>query len=204
MLLGQLIEAVTGASYEQYITGNIIQRLALSAEALGFEIIHPECHAKGYHKNWSITNLLLGLFIDKAASMGKAEDGWKPFNHFYVNGVSYGGLIGSPAAFVRYVQELLKPDSILLSAAFREMMFTEHCTSNGKATGMCLSWFTGILNGSRYFTHAGGGGGYYVEIRLYPEKGLGSVVFFNRTGMSDERFLDKLDGFYIGTRKGGN
>ena len=197
VLLGQLIEAVTGASYEQYITDNIIHQLALKVEELGFEISHPECHAKGYHKNWSITNLLLGFFIDKSASMGKTENGWKPFNNFYVNGVSYGGLIGSPAAFVKYVQELLKPDSALLSAGFREMMFTENYTSNGKATGMCLSWFTGRLNSARYVTHAGGGGGYYVEIRLYPEKGIGSAVFFNRSGMSDERFLDKVDRLYL-------
>ncbi len=204
VLLGQLIEAQTGSSYEHYITDNIIDRLACKKEELGFEIAHPECHAKGYHKNWSITNLLLGFFINKSASMGKTEGGWKPFNNFYVNGISYGGLIGSPAAFVKYVQELLKPDSSLVSADYRKMMFTENYTRQGKATGMGLSWFCGHLNGIPYFTHAGGGGGYYSEIRLYPEKQIGSVIFFNRTGMSDERFLNKLDQFYLVGRKGGN
>ncbi len=58
---------------------------------------------------------------------------------------------------------------------------------------MCLSWFTGKLNGIQYYTHAGGGGGFYCEIRIYPDPGVGSVVMFNRTGMRDERFLDKLD-----------
>ena len=62
---------------------------------------------------------------------------------------------------------------------------------------MCLSWFTGELNGNKYFTHAGGGGGYYCEIRIYPDQGLGSVVFFNRTGFSDERYLDKVDKLYF-------
>lgn len=42
------------------------------------------------------------------------------------------------------------------------------------------------------------GSGYYCEIRIYPEKGIGSVVFFNRTGMTDERFLDKVDAGYLG------
>ena len=80
-------------------------------------------------------------------------------------------------------------------------MFTENHTTNNKATGMCLSWFSGQLNGIKYFTHAGGGGGYYCEIRIYPENGIGSVCFFNRTGMSDERFLDKVDKFYFDSHK---
>ena len=78
-------------------------------------------------------------------------------------------------------------------------MFTENHTTNNKQTEMCMSWFSGKLNGIKYFTHAGGGGGYYCEIRIYPDRGIGSVCFFNRTGMSDERFLDKVDKFYFDT-----
>ena len=77
------------------------------------------------------------------------------------------------------------------------MLFTENYNTGNKATGMCLSWFSGELNGNRYFSHAGGGGGYYCEIRLYPDPGIGSVLFFNRTGMRDERFLDKVDKHYF-------
>ena len=81
------------------------------------------------------------------------------------------------------------------------MLFKENHTSNNKATGMCLSWFSGQLNGETYFAHAGGGGGYYCEIRIYPDTGIGSVIMFNRTGMSDERFLDKTDKYFINEKK---
>jgi hypothetical protein len=77
------------------------------------------------------------------------------------------------------------------------MLFTENYTVDNNPTGMCLSWFKGHLNGQTYFTHAGGGGGYYCEIRIYPELGVGSIVFFNRTGFSDQRFLDKIDKMYL-------
>jgi hypothetical protein len=76
-------------------------------------------------------------------------------------------------------------------------LFTENFTNGGKATGMCLSWFKGIINGQTFFTHAGGGGGYYCELRIYPDKNLGAVILFNRTGMRDERFLDKLHPYYF-------
>jgi len=62
---------------------------------------------------------------------------------------------------------------------------------------MAFSWYTGTFKGHPYLTHAGGGGGYYVELRLYPILGVGSVIFFNRTGMKDERILDKVDDFFI-------
>ena len=62
---------------------------------------------------------------------------------------------------------------------------------------MCLSWFRGALNEQEYFAHAGGGGGYYDEIRIYPDLGIGSVIMYNRSGTTDERILDKLDKYFI-------
>jgi D-alanyl-D-alanine carboxypeptidase len=193
VLLGQLIEKVSGINYEEYININTIKKLGIEPNELGFEIDEATKHATGYHKRLSFFNSILGFFIDKSKYMEKVESQWKPFKYFYVNGVSYGGLIGTPDAFMKYIQELLKPNCQLITNDYKQMLFTENYTNNKKATGMCLSWFSGELNGEKYFAHPGGGGGYYCEIRIYPDLGLGSVVFFNRTGMSDERFLDKVD-----------
>jgi D-alanyl-D-alanine carboxypeptidase len=197
VLAGQLLEKVSGLSYEQYISEHILAHLPLNHGDLSFEITNAEKHAKGYHKNFSFTNLILGLFINKSKYMSKPEGKWKPFNFFYVNGTAYGGLLGRPIGFVKYIQEFLKDDSSLILPQYKQQLFTENKTNNQKSTGMCLSWFTGELNGVQFFTHAGGGGGYYCEIRVYPSKGLGSVIFFNRTGMTDERFLDKVDRYFI-------
>lgn len=197
VMLGQLVETVSSKTYENYVRDHIIKPLGLGPQDLDFEIFDKSNHAKGYQKRTSIMNLALGLFMDKSKFMAKAEGKWKPFRDFYVNGTSYGGLVGTPNALVKYLQELLRPNSILLSDGLKKMLFAENHTNNEKATGMCLSWFKGLLNGKNYFTHAGGGGGYYCEIRIYPDKGIGSVLMFNRSGMRDERFLDNLDIFLI-------
>jgi D-alanyl-D-alanine carboxypeptidase len=144
----------------------------------------------------SLANFILGFFLDKSKFMGKAEGKWRPFNNFYVNGVPYGGLIGTPSAFVKYIQELMKPNNELISGDFKKILFRENFTNNKRSTGMCLSWFKGNINGHPYYAHTGGGGRYYCEIRIYPKNDLGSVVFFNRTGIRDERFLDKVDQIY--------
>lgn len=197
VILGRLIETVTGEKYEIYIANNIINKLLLNKGDLSFEIFNQNNHATGYHKRMSVSNLFLGILIDKSKFMNKTEGKWKPFEYFHVNGAPYGGLIGKPIAFVKYVQDLLNDSSKVISNDYKKMLFEENITNDGKSTGMCLSWFKGQLSGYEYFAHAGGGGGYYCEIRIYPELKIGSVIFFNRSGMSDERFLNKLDIEYI-------
>ncbi|MDR2205887.1 MAG: beta-lactamase family protein, partial [Flavobacteriaceae bacterium] len=113
VVLGQLIEKISGTTYEDYVSEHILQKLSLNSDDLSFTINNGETHAKGYHKRLSLTNLLLGFFIDKSKFMGKSEGKWRPFKNFYVNGASYGGLIGKPKSFVKYIQELLKDDCIL-------------------------------------------------------------------------------------------
>ncbi len=197
VLLGQLIEKVSGDTYEDYIHTNILRPLDIGKTEMDFVINNPNQQAKGYHKKYSLSNFILGFMIDKSKLVKGTEGKWNAFNPFYVNGSSYGGLIGNAGAFVKYIQELLKPDCKLLTDKYKKQLFVENFTNKGKATRMCLSWFKGELEGDTYFCHAGGGGGYYCEIRIYPEKGIGSVIMLNRTGMSDERFLDKLDKYII-------
>ena len=197
VLLGQLIEEVTGMTCEKYIQDHILKIIHDQSHELGFTIDNPKQHAKGYHKQMSASNLLLGLLINKRKYMDKAEGKWKPFKNFYINGAAYGGLIGTPDAFMKYIRELLKSDCRLISEDYKKMLFTENHTKDNEATGMCLSWFKGQMNGNLYFAHAGGGGGYYCELRIYPDLGIGSVIMFNRTGMRNERFLDKVDSLYL-------
>ena len=196
VLLGQLIEQISGGTYEQFITENVVRKLELQPGELGF-IIDPANNVTGYQKSRSFMNMLLGFFLDKSKFMEKAEGKWKPFKDFYINGSSYGGLIGTANSFRKYVQSLLQANSSLISDEYKRRLFTENHTNDGRATGMCLSWFSGKLNGIKYFAHPGGGGGYYCELRVYPEADRGSVIMFNRTGISNEKFLDRVDEFFL-------
>jgi CubicO group peptidase (beta-lactamase class C family) len=197
VLLGQLIERVSGSRYEDYVRENIIKPLNIALDELNFHIPDLKNHAKPYQKKISFLNFILGFLLDKSKYVNKTEGKWLSFNNCYVNSASYGGLIGTSGAFVKYLQELLKPKTVLITDVSKELLFKENFINKNKATGMCLSWFSGQLNGNKYFTHAGGGGGYYCEIRIYPSKSIGSVIMFNRTGIADERYLDNLDKFIL-------
>lgn len=199
VLLGLLIEKISGQTFEKYIKENIIDLIAAEPGSLGFEI-NPSVHATGYHKWWSISNLILGALIDKRKFMGEKERVWKPFHYFYNNGVAYGGMLGSSIGLIRYAQTLLKDNSVMLGNHYKKILFTG-TQVNQKRTGMSLSWFTGKLKGNQYFAHVGGGGGYYTELRLYPDLNTGSVIMYNRSGMTDKRMLNKTDSFFISEKR---
>jgi len=69
VLLGQLIETVSGLIYEDYINSEIISKLHLPENAFGFEISDIQKHATGYHKRMSFSNLILGSFLNKSKFM---------------------------------------------------------------------------------------------------------------------------------------
>ena len=196
LLLGRVIEKASGLPYRRYIEQHILEPLGVQ-NRLGFERQQHWNIATGYHKTFSVGNLLLGILLDKKRFMGESTEGWKSFLPFYINGSAYGGLLGTPGAYITFAQHLLKNESRLLSQAGRQEMWRENTLLNGKSAGMSLGWFKGNLDGRAYACHAGGGGGFYCEIRVYPESGLGSVVFMNRSGFSDERFLDKADAILL-------
>jgi D-alanyl-D-alanine carboxypeptidase len=192
VLLGQIIEKVCATGYEQYVTENILTPLGLLPDDLGF-VLNDDHHARGYHRRNSISYLLLGLFLKKSKFTEPGGHGWQAFRPFHVNGVSYGGIIGTADGFARYVQGLINPASGLVSEESRRLLFAENLLRGGKSSGMCLSWFKGELDSHACFCHAGGGGGYYSELRLYPDLQRASIIVFNRSGMSDARFLDRVD-----------
>lgn len=194
IILGQLIENVSGMSYTDYIARHIFEPLGIGGR-IGFG---PMANAAtGYHKALSFGNLLLGFLLDKKRFMGESTGGWKPFLPAFVNGAAYGGLVGTPEAFIAFAQALLTPADTLLAPSLRREMWQENRLASGRLSGMSLGWFTGRLRGHDYVCHAGGGGGFYCELRLYPQLNRGSVLFCNRSGFSDERLLDRIDAGHI-------
>lgn len=196
ILLAMIIERVSGSDFETYIQQNIFKKIGVGTKELSFQIDTSHL-AVGYHPKVSFSNLLFGFFINKKKFMEKSHGKWKPFKPFYMNAFGYSGILASSNGMVKFGQALLDGKSILMEQESKNLMFTENILNNGIHTGMCLSWFKGNLSGNDYYCHAGGGGGYYCEIRVYPSLGYGSVIMINKSGMKDVRILDRLDIYQI-------
>jgi len=55
----------------------------------------------------------------------------------------------------------------------------------------------GQVAGARHFFKEGGGGGFHCLMRVYPDRGIGSVVMSNATGFNVKGLLNAVDpGFF--------
>jgi D-alanyl-D-alanine carboxypeptidase len=187
LLLGEIIEKVSGVSYSNYMEQPILSQ----ASEITFDWPEQNC-AEGYHQT-GFQSFLLGLILDRSKYTNKKKNGYISFKRTRINGLPYGGLNANANGLKTYIQELLKPNSKLLSDSSKTLMFTEANLVSGKKSGHSLGWFTGKTNGHNYVCHAGGGGGYYTELRIYPKLGKASFVLTNSSGFSDKRILDKMD-----------
>lgn len=191
LVLGELIERVSGMRYPDYIRANILGKLG-GYGFLDFKGPDSEAYATGYHPRRSFSNLLLGLLLDKKKYTYPADARWLAFRPSYVNGAPYGGIVANAAGLSAYLRAILNHD-LFEDPGTTALMFSR------KEPGMGLGWFTGVLNGQVYHTHAGGGGGFYCEIRVYPALHRASVLMTNRSGFSDERLLDRVERDFIHT-----
>ena len=194
LLLGELIERVSGQPYAQYVAQHLIAPLRLcNGETLAFDIPKRATHARGTLKRFGWLNAVAGFVIDRDRLVDDTAGRWVQFRNHHVNGDAYGGLIGNAHGLARYVQALLARDDFL-SPVSRALLFT---TQPAPGPARSLGWFMGRLDDEPWCAHPGGGAGYYSEVRVYPRVGRASVVMFNRAGIRDEHILDRLDRFLV-------
>ena len=194
LLLGEVIARVSGQAYVEYVQQRLIQPLQLpESETLAFKINQAQLRAHGTLVRRSLLNLVFGWFVDRSRFTASQHGQWLQLRHLQLNGDAYGGLIANARGLAHYALSLLAGDT-LVSAASRDLLFGPARDAEGQSLGHSLGWFIGHLDGEPYAAHAGGGIGYYSELRAYPRLARASVLMLNGTGVKDVRLLDRIDG----------
>jgi CubicO group peptidase (beta-lactamase class C family) len=119
-----------------------------------------------------------------------------------MNGPAYGGLFGTARGLARFAQDQLRPRSALFGDATRELFMSEQFTRGGKTTPTTLGWHAGRLAGVRYYGKPGGGPGYRSNVRIYPDKGVGSAWMANEITGSEgpiTALTDAMDESWVAT-----
>jgi D-alanyl-D-alanine carboxypeptidase len=159
---------------------------------MDFVIPDESRHAKGYLKKYSLMNLVKEFVIDRNF-IGDYEGHWLRLNSHYLNGPAFGGLIGTARGFSRFLQDQLQTESALFALQAKRLLETQQTDAEGRAIPMTLGWHVGEAQGVSYFFKEGGGGGFHCEMRIYPAKGVASVVMANSTNFSSTKFLNCFD-----------
>ncbi|MDP2006005.1 MAG: serine hydrolase domain-containing protein [Rubrivivax sp.] len=191
-LLGKVVEQVTGLSYPVYVRINILQPLQISSQEMGFVIPDESRHANGYLKKYSLMNLVKGFVID-SKFLGAYEGDWLGLNSHYLNGPAFGGLIGTARGFSRFLQDQLRPESVLFGMETKRLLVSRQTDGEGRPIPMTAGWHVGETHGVAYLFKEGGGGGFHGEMRIYPTSGIATVVLANSTGFSSTAFLNRVD-----------
>jgi CubicO group peptidase (beta-lactamase class C family) len=195
-LLGHVIEAAAEQDYPAFMRARVFEPLDLGPRDIDFAVASPQNHAKGYLAAVSLMNVLKGLLLDRSA-WGGYEGRWLRIREVYPDGPSYGGAIGSASAIGVILRDLLKEEPVLLSRGSRALLFEQARLTSGRAIAMTLGWHVGELDGRPYYFKEGGGAGFHCEMRMYPERGLASVIMANRTSLNTNKFLSRLDKEFI-------
>ncbi|GAX60012.1 penicillin binding protein/Beta-lactamase class C protein [Candidatus Scalindua japonica] len=195
-LLGKIIESVTNQRYIDYIKENLFKPLKLEEQELGFDIYDRANHAKGYLAKYSLSNFFKRVLIDKIAWCDY-EGKWLHLRGCYMNGPSVAGLIGNARGFSRFLQDQLKDNSHLFNHETKELYYTQQQNNSGKLLNTTLGWHIGKLEGVEYFYRRGNGVGFYNEMRIYPTRGIATIIMTNKRISNANRIMRKLDKIFL-------
>jgi CubicO group peptidase (beta-lactamase class C family) len=186
MVLGAIIEKITGISYEDYIRQNILQPLKMmQTDFLYIKAMEPD-EAAGAHPTFSWISALLP-FVGWSYIR---EVDWSHIwmERLYTDQTPSTALIGPVTDAAKLVAAYLNDGElngqrILTKESVATMTFEGHIKAhnedslNYKRQGIC--WQIYGKSGRWVITHDGGGPGFRTKIQLYPDEKFGIVVFAN-------------------------
>jgi CubicO group peptidase (beta-lactamase class C family) len=186
MVLGAVIEKITGETYEDYIRQNILQPLGMKqTDFLYIESMKNE--AAGSHPVNNTLTPLMPLILDMSYVRDIDDDHiW--LKRVYTNQTPSTALIGSVKDAANFVAAYLnggelEGQRILCSELIDTMTYAGHIKGNDEDPANYrrrgLGWQIYYQSGRYALTHDGGGLGFITKIQLYPDENLGIILFAN-------------------------
>ena len=181
-LLGKIIANISGVSYQQYVTENILHPLGMNDCGYEYTAMPADQVAVGYRwedQQWKPEELLKdGSYASMGGMICTIEDFAKYMSFLlsvtpFKNEAEIGPVKRSSA------REMQQPWKFVGLAANRKMRSGELCSSTG-SYGFGLGWRLDC-NGITSISHSGGLPGFGSVHRLFPELGVGVVAFSNLT-----------------------
>jgi CubicO group peptidase (beta-lactamase class C family) len=159
VVLGRIVEVVTGRSYGDYLQETVLEPLGMRRTFVD----HDAALAAGLARGHALT---FGVPLPRS----------QPFRAY---GLPAGSLMSTAEDMGRYLQVLLDGgrigDTRLLSRASMISLFAPGRPSGVYAKG----WFVGEHRGHRVIQHGGTNEFFKAEVALLPDEGLGFVILAN-------------------------
>jgi D-alanyl-D-alanine carboxypeptidase len=195
-LLGEIVARVTGEAFTSYVNHHIFRPLAIRPRDLAYGVTDFIGHAQGYLEKYSLTNLVKRFLIDNEL-IGAYEGRWLRIEPHYLNGPAFGGLAGNSRGFGVFLQDQLRPQSVLFSDETRNLFYAQQQTRQGEPVPMTLGWHVGVSGAVPFYYKEGGGAGFHSMMRVYRHAGIATIVMANATGFDVKGCLDTVDRYFL-------
>lgn len=202
MVLGALIEAAAGQTYEDYVRDQLLRPLGMRQTDFAYSEAMLARAAVASHPWLSPESAMLPFLVTRWSSYVRETTGGRMWlNRFYANSAPPTGLIGPATDAARFAAAMLNGGElegrrILSPESVRAMIHDSHVPGQGGEADIYpgmrygLGWHI-VPEGERLRAqHRGGGPGFGSEMRLYPDEGLGLVVIANDTTYDRDAILD--------------
>jgi CubicO group peptidase (beta-lactamase class C family) len=164
ILLGRVIEKVTGDDYDAYVKTHILDPTGMTRTTT---IAHEK-------------------------ALSDIATGYKPGNDGLVPAPAFGsGWAGAAGDLVSDVGDIAKWDAALLGGKIVDpadvrLMMTPGKLSDGKPTDYGMGWVIGELDGHRWIWHNGGTIGFGAVNALFPDDGLRIIALVNSSDVTPQ------------------
>jgi CubicO group peptidase (beta-lactamase class C family) len=189
MVLGAIIEAVSGKSYETYITENILRPLGMSHTAFVYTPGMAEQEAAGTLPVVHFYTPLLPTLLDPKLLVRERQDKLLWLNRVYIDATPSTGLIGPASDVAQLMMAFLDRGSLNGNLILHPESISL-LTDTAPIDGHGLGWFVNESDSERYLEHAGGGPGFATMMRLYPERGVGIAILTNGTDLDRDGLME--------------
>ena len=185
VVLGVIIEKVSGMRYEEYIRENILSQIGMENTDFLYTAQMSDKIAVGSHPIVSMYTPMLPFLLDMNPLIREQKGTRYWFNKFYIDATPSTGLIGSVNDAALLIKVLLSQTDLLEPESYLLML------PNGTAAiERPLGWAEYNMTGRLWVQHSGGGPGFATVMRLYPEESLGIVIMANNTNLPREKLID--------------
>lgn len=198
LVLSAIIETISGLAYEEYIHENIIAPAELTAgNYMGFQ--YTEQSATGYQKRGTLMHWAYSAMVDTKTFYGPKTKKWQSYRDLYMEGIGFGGGFANAQGLAQLHLAVLNHK--ILSKKTLNISFEPQTYKGDKVGKQTLGWWHESVMGNKAFHHAGGGGGYSCEVRVYPETGTVRIMMMNKTQtMQDLKLYSQIDELWLTQR----
>ena len=188
MVLGSIIEEVTGQSYEDYIRRNILEPLRMENTDFSYTKDMEQFEAAGSHPLFDLATPVMPFIVGSFLREIQGNHVW--IKRVYTNQTAPSGLIGSASDAAKLVMTYLnggelEGQRILSEQSIFKMTYENYQQDRHKEHDgyfrRGIAWEVYKDSNRLILQQKGGGVGFNTVMQIHPENNLGFIIFTNNT-----------------------